>query len=98
MGTIISIILLGLVAGAVARLLVPGDAFSDMSGPASWLVSLVLGLLGALLGFWFFTGLLGIGDADTFDWGGIIGAIIGAVVVVVLASFILKRTHRTSRF
>lgn len=90
---IISVILLGLVCGAIARMLVPGDAFQHMSGPVSWLVSLVLGLLGALLGFWFFTGLLGIGDADKFDWGGILGAIIGSVVVVAIASFILNRSR-----
>jgi uncharacterized membrane protein YeaQ/YmgE (transglycosylase-associated protein family) len=90
---IISVILLGLVCGAIARVLIPGDAFEHMSGPVSWLVSLVLGLLGALLGFWFFTGLLGIGDADKFDWGGILGALIGSVVVVAIASFILNRSR-----
>lgn len=94
---IISVIILGIVVGAVARMLVPGDAFENMSGPASWLVSLVLGLVGALLGFWFFTGVLGIGDADKFDWGGIIGAIIGAVVVVLVASFLLNRSGRARR-
>lgn len=94
---IISVIVLGIVVGAIARMLVPGDAFQNMSGPASWLVSLVLGLVGALLGFWFFTGLLGIGDADKFDWGGIIGAVIGAVVVVLVASFILNRSGRAQR-
>lgn len=94
---IISVILLGLVCGALARMIVPGDAFSNMSGPASWLVSLVLGLLGALLGFWFFTGLLGIGDADKFDWGGILGALIGSVVVVAVASLILNRSRTSSR-
>jgi uncharacterized membrane protein YeaQ/YmgE (transglycosylase-associated protein family) len=90
---IISVILLGLVCGAIARVLIPGDAFEHMSGPVSWLVSLVLGLLGALLGFWFFTGLLGIGDADKFDWGGILGALLGSVVVVAIASFILNRSR-----
>jgi uncharacterized membrane protein YeaQ/YmgE (transglycosylase-associated protein family) len=67
-----------------------------MSGPASWAVSTGLGLLGALVGYWVFTGLLGIGDDDRFDWGGIIGAVIGAVIVVALASWLLRRTGRTS--
>jgi uncharacterized membrane protein YeaQ/YmgE (transglycosylase-associated protein family) len=65
-----------------------------MSGPKSWGISLVLGLAGALVGYWFFTGLLGIGDTDKFDWGGIIGAIIGAIVVTVVASFIIKRVAK----
>jgi uncharacterized membrane protein YeaQ/YmgE (transglycosylase-associated protein family) len=54
-----------------------------------------LGLLGAALGYWLFS-LIGIGDSDVFDWGGVIGAVIGSIVVVVLASFILKRTGRAS--
>ncbi len=41
-----------------------------------------LGLIGALVGYWIFTGLFGIGDHDKFDWGGIIGAMIGAIIVV----------------
>jgi hypothetical protein len=30
-------VLLGLVAGAAARALTPGDVFRNMSGPSSWL-------------------------------------------------------------
>lgn len=88
---IIGILLLGLVAGAIARALIPNDAFGHMSGPASWGVSILLGLAGAYLGFWLFTSVMGIGDADKFDFGGIIGAIIGAVIVTLVASFIVKR-------
>lgn len=93
-GNIISVILLGLVCGAVARMLIPGDAFEHMSGPVSWLLSIVLGLIGALLGYWVFTGLLGIGDTQKFDWGGIIGALIGSLIVVGIASAILNRGRR----
>lgn len=93
-GSFLAIVLLGFVAGAIARALTPNDAFNQMSGPKSWGISLVLGLAGALVGYWFFTGLLGIGDTDKFDWGGIIGAIIGAMVVTVLASVIIKRVAK----
>lgn len=93
-GSLIAALLLGLVVGALARALVPGDAFRHLSGPTSWAVSTALGLAGALLGYWIFTGLLGIGDDDRFDWGGLIGAIIGAVIVVIVASAILKRSGR----
>ncbi|MAU84607.1 MAG: hypothetical protein CME34_22615 [Gordonia sp.] len=88
----IAALLLGFVCGAIARALVPNDAFKAMSGWKSWAASTVLGLLGALLGYWIFTGLLGIGDEDKFDWGGIIGALIGSVIVVAVGSAILKRT------
>ncbi|HEY7045400.1 MAG TPA: GlsB/YeaQ/YmgE family stress response membrane protein [Nocardioidaceae bacterium] len=93
-GSFIAAILLGFVAGAIGRALVPNDAFRDMAGWKSWATSTVLGLIGALLGYWIFTGLLGIGDTDKFDWGGIIGAIIGAVIVVAIASWGFKRYAR----
>jgi len=40
-----------------------------MSGPVSWLVSIGLGLAGALVGYLLFAMGLGIGDTDIFDWG-----------------------------
>jgi uncharacterized membrane protein YeaQ/YmgE (transglycosylase-associated protein family) len=90
-GAFLAALALGFVAGAIARALLPNDAFRHMHGPASWLTSLVLGLLGALVGFWIFHGLFGIGDKNKFDWGGIVGAVIGAVIVVAIASFLVKR-------
>ena len=74
-------LLTGLVAGILGRLLVP-DMWSELSGPSSWLFSLVLGLAGALLGFLIFTVGLGIGDTDVFDFGGIIGAVISVVILL----------------
>jgi uncharacterized membrane protein YeaQ/YmgE (transglycosylase-associated protein family) len=90
-GSFIAACALGFVAGAIARALIPNDAFRNMRGIRSWLTSLVLGLLGALAGYWIFHGIFGIGDTDKFDWGGIIGAIIGAMIVVAVASFLIKR-------
>jgi uncharacterized membrane protein YeaQ/YmgE (transglycosylase-associated protein family) len=87
----IGALLLGFVAGIVARVLMPGDVFRKMSGPASWGLSLVLGLAGALLGYVIFTLGLGIGDTDIFDWGGLLGAIIGTLIVLGLASYFLRR-------
>jgi uncharacterized membrane protein YeaQ/YmgE (transglycosylase-associated protein family) len=77
----IGAIVLGLVAGIVGRLLVP-DMWSGLSGPKSWLFSLVLGLAGALLGYVVFTLGLGIGDDDAFDLGGVVGAIIGVIILL----------------
>ncbi len=72
----IGAIILGLVAGYVAKALVPGK------DPGGFFVTILLGLVGSLVGFFFFTELLGIGDSDIFDLGGLIGAIIGTVVVL----------------
>jgi uncharacterized membrane protein YeaQ/YmgE (transglycosylase-associated protein family) len=84
-------LLLGLFCGAVARMLIPRDAFRNMSGPKSWLVSIGLGLLGALLGYVIFTLILGIGDNDIFDWGGVLSALIGTLIVVPIAGALLRR-------
>ena len=90
-GSLIAALALGFVAGLIGRALVPNDAFRNMTGWVSWVTSTLLGLVGALVGYWIFTGLLGIGDEDKFDWGGIIGAVIGAMIVVALASAVLRR-------
>lgn len=90
-GSLIAVLALGLVAGAIGRALVPNDAFQHMAGWRSWLVSTVLGLVGALVGYWIFRAI-GIGDADKFDWGGIVGAVIGSIIVVAVASWAVRRT------
>jgi uncharacterized membrane protein YeaQ/YmgE (transglycosylase-associated protein family) len=86
-------IILGIVAGAVARLLIPNDAFENIEGWKSLLLTLVLGLVGALVGYGIFRAI-GIGDNDIFDLGGIIGAIIGSIIVLLIASWIINRTGR----
>jgi len=93
MGSLIAALLLGLVCGAIARAIVPNDAFSHFSGWKSWAASTVLGLIGAMVGFWLFR-LIGIGDADKFDWGGLIGAVIGSIIVVIAASWAIKKFLR----
>jgi len=94
LGSLIAALALGFVCGAIGRALVPNDAFEHMSGWQSWALSTLLGLVGALVGYAIFTGLLGIGDEDKFDWGGIVGAVIGAVIVVAAASALLQRASR----
>lgn len=88
----IGALILGFVAGAVGRMLMPGDAFRHLSGPASWAISLALGLAGAALGYVIFTLGLGIGDDDVFDLGGIVSAIIGVLILLPIAAAILRRT------
>ena len=70
----IGAIILGLLA--IAKALMPGD------DPGGFFVTILLGLAGALVGFFLFTELLGIGDSDMFDLGGIIGAIIGTMILL----------------
>jgi uncharacterized membrane protein YeaQ/YmgE (transglycosylase-associated protein family) len=86
----IGALLLGLLAGVIGRALMPFDYFRHMRGPKSWGVSILLGLGGALLGYLIFTLGLGIGDDDIFDWGGIVGAIIGVLIVIPIAAMVLR--------
>lgn len=73
----IGAIILGLVAGYIAKALLPGD------DPGGFFVTIVLGLAGSLVGFFIFTELLGIGDTQAFDLGGLVGAIIGTMLLLI---------------
>ncbi|HEX4735656.1 MAG TPA: GlsB/YeaQ/YmgE family stress response membrane protein [Thermoleophilaceae bacterium] len=72
----IGAIVLGIVAGYVGRLLMPGR---DKMG---FIATVLLGLGGAVVGFLVFTELLGIGDNKAFDLGGLVGAIIGVMLLL----------------
>lgn len=94
----IGALILGLVAGFIGRALVPNDVFSGMDrGPRSWAVSVVLGLVGAFVGYLVFTRGLGIGDDDAFDLGGLVSAIIGVILVLLLVGAVAKRTPGVRR-
>lgn len=90
----IGALLLGLVAGVVGRALVPNDVFAGMHGPRSWAISVGLGLIGAIVGYFLFTVLIGIGDTSVFDWGGVLSAVIGVVIVLLLVGAIVRHDGR----
>ncbi|MGZ5419638.1 MAG: GlsB/YeaQ/YmgE family stress response membrane protein [Solirubrobacterales bacterium] len=73
---ILWVILFGLVAGFLARALMPGKQ------NLSIIVTILLGIGGAFVGFFLFTELLGIGDSDKFDLGSGIGAVIGSMILL----------------
>jgi uncharacterized membrane protein YeaQ/YmgE (transglycosylase-associated protein family) len=73
----------------------PGDVFRNMSGPTSWLASIALGLAGAIVGYLIFTVGLGIGDTDVFDFGGIVSAIIGTLIVLAVVGLFVRRRGTT---
>ena len=85
-------IVLGIVAGYIGRLLMPGR---DKMG---FIATVLLGLGGAIVGFLVFTELLGIGDNKAFDLGGLIGAIIGVMILLGLYRLALKnKEHPLAR-
>jgi|SRR5215204_2561009 len=90
--TMIGAIVLGIVAGYIGRLLMPGR---DKMG---FIMTVLLGLAGSVVGFLVFTELLGIGDDKMFDLGGLIGAIIGVMILLALYRVALKnKEHPLAR-
>ena len=77
-GEIIAAIVIGIIAGYIGRALLPGD---DSMG---FVATVIVGIVGALIGWVLFTYLLGIGDDDKFDLGGVIGAIVGTMIVLLI--------------
>ena len=51
----------------------------------------MLGLVGAFVGYLIFTTLLGIGDDDAFDLGGIVSAIIGVLILLPIAGWAMRK-------
>ena len=76
-------LLVGLVAGFIARAVVPGRDAMGVLG------TIVLGLIGSLIGG-FIGSLFYNGDAD-FQPSGLIGSIIGAIVALLIYRAVTKR-------
>ena len=81
---IIWILLFGLVVGAVAKLLMPGD------DPGGIIVTALIGVVGSVLGFYLFRAI-GIGDDDKFDLGGLLGAVVGVMLLLGVYRLIADR-------
>jgi len=90
---IIGWIVLGLLAGAIAKAILPGD------DPGGILVTMLIGIAGAIVGG-FIASALGIGELDEFfDIGTWIIAILGSLLLLVAYRAIAGRkddanTHR----
>lgn len=87
---IIGAIILGIVAGFLARALLPGKQSMGL------LMTMLLGIAGAFVGYLIFTELFGIGDDDKFDLGGLIGAIIGAMILLFIYERTIGSSHGTT--
>ena len=79
--SILAWILVGLIGGVIAKLIVPGDDPGGTS-PMGIVITIVLGIAGALLGG-FLAVAMGVGNGvDDFDWGTIFLSILGAVIIL----------------
>lgn len=81
----IGFILLGLIAGAIAKLIIPGRQ------GGGWLSTLILGVIGAVLGGFLASALFHISYSGFFSIGSWIVAIIGAIIVILIWQAITRR-------
>jgi len=86
MGTIIGTVIFGAVIGALARLVLPGKQ------QISILFTVIIGIAGALLGYWI-AGELGVNGTKGIDWLRWIISILVAAVLVVGFEQITTRRH-----
>lgn len=77
-------IVFGLIAGALARWIMPGRQ------GGGWILSIVLGIVGAVVGGWIGT-MLGFGQVTGFDLRSLAVAVGGALVVLVVYNAITRR-------
>jgi uncharacterized membrane protein YeaQ/YmgE (transglycosylase-associated protein family) len=88
----IGAIILGIVAGYIGRVLMPGR---DAMG---FIATILLGLAGSVVGFLIFTELFNIGDNEKFDLGGLIGAVVGVMILLGIYRMLLKdKEHPLAR-
>ncbi|MFE5671063.1 GlsB/YeaQ/YmgE family stress response membrane protein [Agromyces sp. NPDC056523] len=83
--SILAFLILGLIAGAIAKLILPGKQ------GGGWLITLLLGVVGALLGGWLGSVLFGVGLEEFWDLSTWLLAIGGAIVVLLIYGLIVNR-------
>lgn len=86
---IIALVVIGIIAGYLARLLVPGP------DPMSFLQTVLLGIVGSFVGGFLGYALFG---EDLSEGGiqtsGIIGSLIGAVIALIIYNMVGRRARR----
>jgi uncharacterized membrane protein YeaQ/YmgE (transglycosylase-associated protein family) len=84
MGQIIGLLIVGLIIGAVARLIKPGRQTLGIA------VTMLLGVVGALIGGWL-ASLMGRGSITELNFVGFILAVVVAVLLIGLAEGTMGR-------
>jgi uncharacterized membrane protein YeaQ/YmgE (transglycosylase-associated protein family) len=79
LGLIVSLIIIGLIAGALARLIIPGK--QDISIPMTILLGIIGSFVGGFLGYLIFHKDSSNGFVQP---SGIIGSVIGSIIVLLI--------------
>jgi uncharacterized membrane protein YeaQ/YmgE (transglycosylase-associated protein family) len=78
-------IVLGLIAGVIAKFIMPG------SGPSGFILTTILGIVGALVGGFIGQHLFGIADISGFDLRSLAIAVGGALLVLFVYGVVQKK-------
>jgi uncharacterized membrane protein YeaQ/YmgE (transglycosylase-associated protein family) len=82
-------IILGLLAGAIAKAVLPGD------DPGGIIVTMIIGIVGALLGGFLAQAIFGADTVDEFfDLSTWLTAIVGAIILLLLYRLVAGRGRR----
>ena len=81
---ILSWIILGLIAGAIAKWIRPGN------DPQGCIVTIIIGIIGGVLGGWIGS-ILGLGTVDEFSFRTLLLAVGGSIIVLAIYAAIKKK-------
>ncbi len=81
---ILSWIILGLIAGILGKLLMPGK------DPGGWIITILLGIGGAFVGGWV-GNLVGLGTTGGLSLGSIATATVGAIILLFVYRLVKKK-------
>ena len=84
----LAFLLLGLIAGAIAKAILPGNQ------GGGWIATLLLGVVGAFLGGWLGSVIFGVGLEEFWSIQTWLLAIGGAIIVLLIYGLIVGRSKR----
>jgi uncharacterized membrane protein YeaQ/YmgE (transglycosylase-associated protein family) len=84
---IIGTIIIGMLAGIVAKLLMPGR------DPGGFIITILLGIAGAFLATWLGQAIGWYGPGDE---AGFIGAVVGAILILIIYRIVVGRRRRSA--
>lgn len=82
--SIVAWLLVGLVAGVLAKWIMPGN------DPGGWILTIVLGIVGALVGGWAWS-LVGDASVTGLNFTSIAIATLGAIIVLAIYRLVVAR-------
>ncbi|RRD45729.1 GlsB/YeaQ/YmgE family stress response membrane protein [Tessaracoccus sp. OH4464_COT-324] len=85
---LLSFLLLGLIAGAIAKAIMPGEQ------GGGWVATLILGVVGALVGGWLGSRIFGEGIDKFFSIWSWLLAIGGSLIVLAIYGFVVGRKNK----